>query len=1043
MQKGLKFALLIFISLFAINLISASLNVSLSDQASNIRTKSTGVLVNGGNLVVSIYDDATAGNLIYTETFTSVVNNGSWSVMLGESTTGLPLEFGKIYYRDYTINGEDVDFTNAYGQSLERRFFYSPLGDISGEDINQSASLIVRRINASATSYLDDTEFNGGWENGGVSIRNGAIYADTGYFYNLSKLNVTSLNVNGSIIPMINFDNNFDLGAPTLRWRDLWLSRNANVSGNVTASYFHGYINYSDIQNVPASSSGNPFDQSLNTTDRPQLQGLFISGGGTPSFVLNWSDAESSTRFAEFNSFAPAPIGSINLGVASDTMFIESETLPLELRGGASTATVSVAGSFKVYNSQGGDSTLFANVSINNQRVGILTTTPTHTLNVFGTSNLSGNTIIEGSLNVSKNLTFTSASSRFCNSTGVCYSLTDLNTSSVTDFTNVAWINQTNIFTLNQNFSKNLTFTSASSRFCDSTGVCYSLTDLNTSSSSSGNGSQVPAGSITAFNLASCPVGWSNTAAANDTFEQTTVKGWVRFNGASCTGTGNTCVINDSFNVDNVTRFTTGNYTIHWTNDFANANYTAFATSYTPVVDLEFCGFNHQKVGSVNVVCINGAGTSNDVQTNVVAMGDGATDKIFCEKQGTDNSTSNSIWGTLGNYIVVANSTQFPKLNHLNINASPDAPANAEQGSLFYNSTQNSIMSYNGSTWLGLSGVPQGTISAFNLGVGVCPSGWSQTATANQTFEQTTIKAWVNFNGTAGTCGGAGNTCALGDSFNVDNVSRTSTGNYSIYWTNDFSNGNYVIQMASSGLTQGTNAVPTGLANLSTERVWIRYHTSTTGGPVDISSGLVMAMGDGATNSTFCEKIGQDTPTSQTFWGNSGSNLFVQDTSWNVGIGTSSPSGVLNVIGRGIIFNTSYMNFSGLPAPGATANTICIFGNDTIAENAAATCTVSDLRLKENVINSPYGLKEILKLRSIRYNDIADLEKRMRIGLGAQEVLPIMPELVGLNPDGTPHSVNYESLTSVLAKGMQEQQTEIEFLKSELCKKDKTYAWCS
>lgn len=240
-----SFAILFFVFLFAILLISnvsAALSVALSDQGTEVRTKSTGALLASGNLEVTVWDSLTDGNLIYNETFTNAISNGTWNVMIGENGSALlNLEFGKVYYRDYKINGEDVDFTLYNLSTIERRIFYSPLGDIAGEDLNQTANFTIASLNATATSYFRDVDFNSGWAAGGISILGGKIYADTGYFYNLSKLNVTSLNVNGSIIPQAGFDNNFDLGAPTLRWRDLWLSRNANVSDTLTTKSIIAY----------------------------------------------------------------------------------------------------------------------------------------------------------------------------------------------------------------------------------------------------------------------------------------------------------------------------------------------------------------------------------------------------------------------------------------------------------------------------------------------------------------------------------------------------------------------------------------------------------------------------------------------------------------------------------------------------------------------------------------------------------------------------------------------------------------------------------
>jgi hypothetical protein len=59
--------------------------------------------------------------------------------MLG-SGVNLPLEFGKVYYKDYLIAGEDASFDGA-----DRQAFYSPLGDVNGSDfyINTTGNVSV------------------------------------------------------------------------------------------------------------------------------------------------------------------------------------------------------------------------------------------------------------------------------------------------------------------------------------------------------------------------------------------------------------------------------------------------------------------------------------------------------------------------------------------------------------------------------------------------------------------------------------------------------------------------------------------------------------------------------------------------------------------------------------------------------------------------------------------------------------------------------------------------------------------------------------
>jgi len=136
--------LLCFGLIFFLGVVSAALNVSLADHGVNVKLKSTGASLSSGNLTVLIYDAATSGNLVYNETFANKIINGSWNVMLGENSSNpLSLEFGIVYYKDYLINGEDLNFTNLTGDSIDRHFFYSPLGDIAGTFFKTNTNLTI------------------------------------------------------------------------------------------------------------------------------------------------------------------------------------------------------------------------------------------------------------------------------------------------------------------------------------------------------------------------------------------------------------------------------------------------------------------------------------------------------------------------------------------------------------------------------------------------------------------------------------------------------------------------------------------------------------------------------------------------------------------------------------------------------------------------------------------------------------------------------------------------------------------------------------
>jgi len=78
-------------------------------------------LTTSANLTISIYDNLTGGDLIFEQNFTDAIANGSWNVMIDPS-----LEYGISYYKDYKINGEDLDFDGN-----ERLEFQSPLGLIN------------------------------------------------------------------------------------------------------------------------------------------------------------------------------------------------------------------------------------------------------------------------------------------------------------------------------------------------------------------------------------------------------------------------------------------------------------------------------------------------------------------------------------------------------------------------------------------------------------------------------------------------------------------------------------------------------------------------------------------------------------------------------------------------------------------------------------------------------------------------------------------------------------------------------------------------
>jgi hypothetical protein len=80
-----------------------------------------------------------------------------------------------------------------------------------------------------------------------------------------------------------------------------------------------------------------------------------------------------------------------------------------------------------------------------------------------------------------------------------------------------------------------------------------------------------------------------------------------------------------------------------------------------------------------------------------------------------------------------------------------------------------------------------------------------------------------------------------------------------------------------------------------------------------------------------------------------------------------------------------------------------------------------------------------LKLRGVSFTWISEPEMGKRIGFIAQEVEPILPELVFTNETDGYKGVNYPEMTAVLVEAIKEQQSiidnqqkELESLKAEI-----------
>jgi len=91
----------------------------------------------------------------------------------------------------------------------------------------------------------------------------------------------------------------------------------------------------------------------------------------------------------------------------------------------------------------------------------------------------------------------------------------------------------------------------------------------------------------------------------------------------------------------------------------------------------------------------------------------------------------------------------------------------------------------------------------------------------------------------------------------------------------------------------------------------------------------------------------------------------------------------------------------------------------------------SDVRVKENVKTIENALDKVLSLRGVEYNRTDTEDKTKKIGVIAQEIQKILPEVVQEQEDGM-LGVSYGNIVGILIEAIKEQQKQIDDLKTKL-----------
>jgi hypothetical protein len=102
------------------------------------------------------------------------------------------------------------------------------------------------------------------------------------------------------------------------------------------------------------------------------------------------------------------------------------------------------------------------------------------------------------------------------------------------------------------------------------------------------------------------------------------------------------------------------------------------------------------------------------------------------------------------------------------------------------------------------------------------------------------------------------------------------------------------------------------------------------------------------------------------------------------------------------------------------------------ALNCISLTETSSIRYKENVFTLDNSLNKVLSLRGVTYNRKGSTD--VEIGVIAEEVADIVPEIINFTKSGEADSVSYGRITALLIEAIKEQQQQINELKALLSK---------
>ena len=238
------------------------------------------------NQVLNTTSNVTFYNLSLTNLFVNGVNISKWVTNVSTNWT-----IGANSYTDAKITA-----VNSTGQLA------LAINSTAQQALTINTTTNIQNLINGTNMKFANVDFNNGWTNGGASIIGGNLFAQTVYVYNISSLNVNNLATNGSLFPA--FDNSFDLGNSSFRWKNIFASGDIRING--TLYYGNAGIPiialndtaYADSRITAVNSTA---QQALTINSTANIQAL-LTGTNISQYAYNQTIPANSYTDSRLNS---------------------------------------------------------------------------------------------------------------------------------------------------------------------------------------------------------------------------------------------------------------------------------------------------------------------------------------------------------------------------------------------------------------------------------------------------------------------------------------------------------------------------------------------------------------------------------------------------------------------------------------------------------------------------------------------------------------------------------------------------------------------